>query len=170
MQHLNIELKARTSRQAEIRTWLQERGAEFRGLDTQIDTYYKVPNGRLKLRQGNIENNLIHYLRSDDPQARTSAVTLAAVADGPALQQCLSRALGVLVEVVKRREIYFMDNVKIHLDELDGLGQFVEIEAIAPNPDFPKEKLHEQCAFYQKIFCIEPADIVAESYSDLRLK
>jgi predicted adenylyl cyclase CyaB len=73
------------------------------------------------------------------------------------------------VEVVKRREIYFVDNVKIHLDELEGLGQFVEIEAIAPRPDFLEEELHAQCAFFIKTFGIQPEDLLAESYSDLLL-
>ncbi len=169
--HLNIELKARTSRQTEIRTWLLKHGADFRGVDEQTDTYFRLPEdrGRLKLRQGNIENNLIHYQRSDNAEARASEVALAPVADADALRHCLERALGVLVEVRKRREIYFVDNVKIHLDELDGLGQFVEIEAIAPEPGWPEERLHAQCAFFRNIFQIEDADILAESYSDMRL-
>lgn len=169
MQHLNIELKARTARQADIRAWLQARGADFRGVDEQTDTYFQLPagKGRLKLRRGNIENNLIHYQRNDDPRARASAIALAPVTDAEALAICLTRALGVLVEVRKRREIYFVENVKIHLDQLDGLGAFVEIEAIAPTPDFPVEKLREQCAFFSAAFGIRAEDILAESYSDL---
>lgn len=169
MQHLNIELKARTTRQPAIRAWLQAHNADFRGADEQTDTYFNLPPGagRLKLRHGNIENNLIHYQRSDDPRARASDVALAPVADGPALKNCLSRALGVLTEVRKRREIYFMENVKIHLDELDGLGQFVEIEAIAPAPDWPAERLQAQCAYFMEVFEIDAADVVAASYSDM---
>ncbi len=172
MQHLIIELKARTRRQAEIRTWLNENGADFRGLDEQTDTYFNLPPGagRLKIRQGTVENNLIHYHRGNEAKARASDVTLAAVADGAALKDCLTRALGVLVEVRKRREIYFVDNVKIHLDELAGLGQFIEIEAIAPAPGYPVEKLHGQCAYFMQIFGIAPEDILAESYSDLLLE
>ncbi|MCB0534519.1 MAG: class IV adenylate cyclase [Lewinellaceae bacterium] len=169
MEHLNIELKARTNRQPEIRRWLRENNADFRGLDEQTDTYFQLPEGRgrLKLRQGTIENNLIHYHRSNDPAARASEVCLAPVADPEALLSCLTLALGVLVQVKKRREIYFVDNVKIHLDELDGLGQFVEIEAIAPAPDFSEAKLHGQCAYFMELFQIRPEDILAESYSDL---
>ena len=172
MQHLNIELKARTSRQADIRTWLHTQGADFRGADEQTDTYFQLPagKGRLKLRRGNIENNLIHYLRSDDPQARASDVALAPVTDAEALAICLTRALGVLVEVRKRREIYFVENVKIHLDQLDGLGTFVEIEAIAPTPNFPVEKLREQCDYFSAAFGIRAEDILAESYSDLLMQ
>lgn len=169
MQHLNFEVKARTTRQAEIRAWLEAQQADFRGLDEQTDTYFLLQpgRGRLKLRQGNIENNLIHYQRSDDPQARQSEVALAPVTDVGALKNCLTRALGVLTEVRKRREIYFMGNVKIHLDTLDGLGQFVEIEAIAPEPGWPVERLKEQCAYFMEVFDIREADIQAGSYSDM---
>lgn len=172
MEHLNFEVKARTTRQAEIRRWLTAQSADFRGVDEQTDTYFLLPagRGRLKLRRGNIENNLIHYHRSDAPQARISEVALAPVTDAEALLNCLTRALGILVEVRKRREIYFIGNVKIHLDELDALGQFVEIEAIAPGPGFPVEKLKEQCAYFSDAFGIRPDDILAESYSDLLLR
>lgn len=170
MEHLNIELKARTDRQAQIRAWLIGQDADFRGTDFQTDTYFKVPNGRLKLRSGNVENNLIHYQRSDQPEARASEVALAPVADGPALKNALARALGILVEVRKKREIYFMDNVKIHLDELDGLGHFVEIEAIAQKPEHSRAYLLEQCQHYSAVFQITPADIQAESYSDMLLR
>lgn len=171
MPHLNFECKARTERQEDIRRWLRENGADFRGEDLQTDTYFPLPagRGRLKLRQGNIENNLIHYHRSNAAEARTSDVALAPVADPAALHACLSRALGLLVEVRKRREIYFMDNVKIHLDYLDGLGQFVEIEAIAPSPEWPLDRLQAQCAHYMAVFGIRPEDVLAESYSDMIL-
>ncbi len=170
MPHLNIELKARTARQNDIRAWLQAHNADFRGTDQQTDTYFKVPDGRLKLRAGNVENNLIHYRRSDNPEARASEVALAPVADSNALKTVLTRALGVLIEVQKRREIYFIGNVKFHLDELDGLGQFVEIEAIAQTAADTEARLHEQCRFYSDLFGIRPEDILSESYSDMLLR
>ena len=60
---LNIEIKAKTNHSEFIRGYLQANKAEFKGTDFQADTYFNVPNGRLKLREGNIENNLIHYER-----------------------------------------------------------------------------------------------------------
>lgn len=169
MQHLNFEVKARTGSSDEIRAWLIANGAESRGTDWQTDTYFHLPpsNGRLKLREGNIENSLIHYHRADDAQARVSDVALSPVFDPLALKNILSRALGVLVEVRKRREIYFINNVKFHLDELDRLGQFVEIEAIATSPEMSVAHLQEQCLRYVEIFDIQPENIMAESYSDM---
>ncbi len=172
MQHLNFELKAHSRRVDEIRAWLLSNGAEAHGTDFQTDTYFNLPsgNGRLKLRQGNIENSLIHYRRPDHPEARVSDVALSPVADGEALKKLLSRALGVKVEVRKKREIYFIGNVKFHLDELRNLGQFVEIEAIATLPEHHVECLKNQCTRYMEIFGIRPEDVLAESYSDMLLR
>ncbi len=167
MPHINFEVKARTARQADIRAWLHEQNADFKGVDFQTDTYFHVPNGRLKLREGNIENSLIQYFRADDPAARISDVALAPVADPSALKNALTRALGVKVEVRKRREIYFLGNVKIHLDELAELGQFVEIEAIASSPDTPIAELEAQCRQFMAAFQIFPEDVLAGSYSDM---
>lgn len=169
MPHINFEVKARTARQADIRAWLHEQNADFKGVDFQTDTYFHVPHGRLKLREGNIENSLIQYFRADDPAARVSDVALAPVADSAALKNALARALGVKIEVRKRREIYFLGNVKIHLDELAGLGQFVEIEVIAPNPDTPVAELEAQCRQLMAAFQIRPEDVLAVSYSDMAL-
>ena len=65
MSLLNIEIKARCPDAKAIRSILQSRKADFKGIDHQVDTYFKVPFGRLKLREGNIENNLIYYDRED---------------------------------------------------------------------------------------------------------
>ena len=63
MGFINIEIKARTSNPDKIRALLLANNAEFKGIDEQTDTYFNVPAGRLKLRQGNIENALIYYTR-----------------------------------------------------------------------------------------------------------
>jgi adenylate cyclase, class 2 len=167
--HLNFELKARTENTASLREWLLANGADFKGTDAQTDTYFALPTGRgrLKLREGNIENNLIHYQRADDPEARLSQVALAPVADAVALRTVLERALGVLKIVRKTREIYFIENVKFHLDWLEGLGHFVEIEAIDQTGNTPLKRLEEQCKFYMVQLKIRPGDILSDSYSDM---
>ncbi|MBI2551085.1 CYTH domain-containing protein [Candidatus Uhrbacteria bacterium] len=65
MAHINIEIKARCQNQDAIREILRSRGAVFKGTDHQIDTYFRTPKGRLKLREGNIENVLVFYERED---------------------------------------------------------------------------------------------------------
>lgn len=169
MSFINIELKARTENAAQIRQYLLNRGAEFRGIDRQTDTYFKVPNGRLKLREGKIENNLIWYQRSDQAGPKQSDFILTPVPDAVSLKQTLTNALGIKVTVVKNREIYFIGNVKFHIDQLDELGNFVEIEASNKTEDLPVEKLQEQCEFYRLTFDIKDEDLLEYSYSDMLL-
>lgn len=167
MPHINIEIKARSAGHNAARQWLQAHGAEFRGLDHQVDTYFNVPGGRLKLRQGNIENNLIFYHRSDEAGPKQSDVTLYKPADSGKLKQLLTDALGVKTVVNKQREIYFIGNVKFHLDTVAGLGTFVEIESIDADGTIGTEKLRQQCEYYMQQFEIQPSDLLERSYSDM---
>lgn len=164
---LNIEIKARTSRSEAIRQTLKEKQADFRGTDHQTDTYFHCQSGRMKLRQGNIEQSLIHYERSDQAGPKASHVSLYYPKPGPELKTLLSNALGVWKEVRKAREIYFVDNVKIHLDTVDGLGTFVEIEAIDRDGSIGEDKLLEQCQYFMAEFHIEEGDLLEQSYSDM---
>lgn len=169
MSFINVEIKARTDRSAEIHDYLTQQGADFKGTDIQKDTYFNVPSGRLKLRQGSIENNLIFYSRPNTSGPKTSAFDLVAVQDPDSMLQVLSNALGVKVTVVKKRSIYYIDNVKFHLDEIEGLGSFVEIEAGNKIANIPLNRLQEQCDHYIKEFGIKPSDFIHVSYSDMLL-
>lgn len=168
--HLNVEIKAKTSRANEIEQLLLAKNARYIGLDHQIDTYFKVANGRLKLREGNIENNLIHYHRSNQEGPKQSIVTLYKSEPNSSLKTILEKANGILVVVDKKRKIFFIENVKFHIDEVSKLGSFVEIEAIDEHGDIELEKLNEQCAYFIKYLGIEDKDLVAISYSDLLLQ
>jgi predicted adenylyl cyclase CyaB len=170
MAHLNIEIKARSSDQERIREILFSEKADFKGTDHQIDTYFRVNSGRLKLREGNIENNLIHYQREDMEGPKRAEVTLFRTAVGSSLKEILVRSLGVLIVVDKTREIYFIGNVKFHLDQVKNLGSFVEIEAIDDDGTIGKELLYQQCNRYLQLLNIPPGDLVPVSYSDLLLQ
>jgi predicted adenylyl cyclase CyaB len=165
----NIEIKARSNKQDAIRELLLTAGAEFRGTDHQTDTYFRVPDGRLKLREGNIENQLIHYRRANQEGPKQADVLLCPSVPGSGLKEILTAALGILVVVDKVREIYFIGNVKFHLDHVNGLGSFVEIEAIDKEGTIGREKLLEQCNHYLGLFGIIPEELVSVSYSDMLL-
>lgn len=169
MDALNIEIKAQCSHPDRIKAILNEKGARFVGTDHQVDTYYKVPEGRLKLRQGNIENALIYYIRGNQAGPKTSHIKLFKTTSGEELQDLLTTALGVLTLVDKSREIYFIKNVKFHIDQVQGLGSFVEIEAIDDSGTYSLEELQYQCDRYLELFEIQPNQLVAVSYSDLLL-
>lgn len=172
MGHLNVEIKARCERLDAVRAVLVERGAERVGLDRQVDTYFRAPRGRLKLREGDIELALIHYDRDDVPGPKASHVALHHPArdekgGATTLRELLARALGVATVVEKRREIWFLGNVKIHLDEVPGLGYFLEIEAIDRDGEIGPERLRVQCEELMRAFGVTPADLVTASYADL---
>jgi len=164
---LNIEIKARTRNPEFIRNYLQNSKAEFRGTDIQADTYFNVANGRLKLREGNIENNLIYYERQNLQGAKESSFQLLQISDGQALKQILAKSLGIKIVVRKKREIYFIKNVKFHIDEVEGLGNFAEIEASDLYAEISRDELQRQCNFYLKELDIKQEDLVSVSYSDM---
>src|SRR5688500_18487772 len=129
MPFLNVEIKAKCPDPSRIRNYLLHQGARFVGTDEQTDTYFNSTNGRLKLREGKIENNLIFYSRPDQIGPKSSEFGLVKVDDSKELKEILTNALGIKVIVKKSREIYYIENVKFHIDEVPGLGVFIEIEA-----------------------------------------
>ncbi len=166
---INSEIKARCNDHAMIRDYLVSHGADFKGIDRQIDTYFMVSKGRLKFREGSIENNLIFYERNDDAGPKQSSITFASVEKGSSIGVVLEKALGIKVIVDKKREIYFIDNVKFHIDTVKGLGAFMEIEAIDWDGTIGAKKIREQCEYYSKELGVKKADLVVGSYSDLLL-
>jgi predicted adenylyl cyclase CyaB len=168
MKLLNFEFKARLKDATHVRAALKQLRARFLGTDRQIDTYFHVLAGRLKIREGRIENPLIHYQRTNSAHARRSHVELMLLPRRNSVRAILSGALGVLAVVDKRREIYFVGNVKIHLDSVRGLGTFLEVEAMTRTGD--TKKVRAQAVKFQKLFAIASEDIVPQSYSDLILQ
>ena len=169
MPHLNIEIKAKTDRPDFLKKILLENGATTQGIDNQTDNYFFVKNGRLKLRQGNIENSLIFYERKEVAGLKKSEIELLKIDPNQSavFEKMLEKSLGLKVRVIKKREIFWVENIKFHLDEVAGLGQFVEIEAIDSTGEIGEEKLREQCQFWVEKFGIKNEDFVAASYSDL---
>ncbi len=164
-----VEIKARSTTHAEQRQTLLDAGARFHGTDHQVDHYFRVPEGRLKLRRGTIERSLIFYARGDQAGPKDSSVSLTRLfsdAEAADLAATLDRALGTWVTVDKQREIYFIDNVKFHFDTVAGLGTFTEIEAIGDTPD-EHDRLRRQVDHFVDVLQIRFTDLVAHSYSDL---
>ncbi len=167
---LNIEFKATTSKLPELEKILLQHNPQFIGEDHQVDTYFNVPAGRMKLREGNIENALIHYVRENSTGSKSSHIILYKHQPDKNLKDILIAGLGVKAIVDKRRKIYFIENVKFHFDIVEGLGTFVEVEAIDKDGTIGKEKLQQQCDQYAALFKLLPGDFVAVSYSDLMLQ
>ena len=163
----NIEMKARYINPSYVRSVLKRLKADFKGTDHQIDTYFKINNGRLKLRQGKIENNLIFYKRDNKKGPKKADVILYEVKDNE-IKNILEKSLGILCTVDKKREIYYIDNVKFHIDKVKGLGNFIEIESKSGSRS--KSAMLKQVRHYMKLFRIKEMDLVKNSYSDMLMK
>lgn len=169
MPHINFELKAICRDIAVMEARLLLLHPEYKGEDMQTDTYFNVAEGRLKLREGRIENALIYYEREDTAAARKSEVLLCPYDPLSPLKDLLVKANGIKVVVRKKRKIYFIGNVKFHFDAVEGLGTFLEVEAIDATGEKSIEELHEQCARYAELFELKEEDYISASYSDMIL-
>ena len=105
MNFLNVEIKAKIENPKAIRTFLNQNKAVFIGVDVQQDTYFNVKRGRLKLRIGNIESNLIYYERTDTEGPKNSYFQVVNIPDSKALKEVLEKAIGIKIVVEKKREI-----------------------------------------------------------------
>jgi adenylate cyclase class IV len=165
----NIELKARCvdlDAAAKAVAGLTPAPRESGTLD-QIDTYFCCARGRLKLREiVGIKSELIWYDRSDVAESRKSDYRLVDVPDPAALRVALGAGLGVRGTVSKRRRLLMWHNVRIHLDQVEGLGSFVEFEAVI-TPGESEAVGHKRLAVLCRTMAITPADYCDASYADL---
>jgi homotetrameric cytidine deaminase len=160
----NVELKALDPDPARSLAVCRELGAEDRGVQRQRDTYFRARSGRLKLREQEPGGAvLIQYDRPDAAEARESRYRLTPVDDADDLRASLDAALGTLVVVDKERHLFVWDGVRIHLDTVDGLGSFVELEGVAA-ADSDLEPEREKVAHLQQALGID--DVLTDSYSD----
>lgn len=163
----NFEFKAKVDSIEDYENKLLKLNPVFKGTDHQIDTYFNTTKGRLKLREGNIENSLIHYDRENINDSKLSNIILYQHEPNVALKNILTQQLGVKIIVDKKRKIYFIENVKFHFDIVDSLGTFIEVEAIDNKAEFTIEQLKGQCDQYFDYFELTKLQLIDKSYSDL---
>jgi predicted adenylyl cyclase CyaB len=166
---LNLELKARDPAPERSVQVCEELGAESGGVLRQRDVYFNVPRGRLKLRSQNDGiGQLIAYERPDRPGVRPSAYRIVSVPDAGELEAALTETLGVVAEVRKMRRLFLHDGVRIHLDSVEGLGRFIELEAVVGGDDRgSRERILEELRLALEV---KAADLVGGSYCDLRAR
>ena len=163
----NLEIKARDRDPAATLAAALELGAEDQGRLDQRDTYFHAVQGRLKLREAPPEPaELIAYARAELTGPKVSLYRVVQVSDHLALIDALSDALGVRVVVEKVRRLLLWGNVRIHLDRVRDLGDFVELEAVAASPgglEVERDRVEELRA----ILGIADEHLVALGYADL---
>jgi homotetrameric cytidine deaminase len=169
----NVELKARDPDPARTLERALALGADDKGEIKQRDTYFSGARGRLKLREQEtggspLWDELIEYSRTDSTDARTSTYRRVPVADVEPLREALDAAYGTLGTVAKRRRLLIWEGVRIHLDEVEGLGSYIELEAVAEaGSDLSAE--HDKVERLRADLGIEDDNLIATSYSDLLL-
>jgi len=163
----NVEFKARCGAPEAVAEAAEALGAESHGTLEQVDTYFAARHGRLKLReQAGSGAELIAYSRADERRARESSYRIVAVADAVGLKAALGEMLGIEAVVRKRRRLYIWSGVRIHIDDVDGLGSFVELEGVAaPGSDLTAEAA--RVGELRRQLGIAGEDILAVSYCDL---
>jgi homotetrameric cytidine deaminase len=162
----NIELKAFDPDPERSLAAVLDLGARDRGVIRQRDTYFRVNSGRLKLREEDPGGpTLVQYDRVDAGEARESRYRLVRVDDPAELRRALEAALGVLAVVEKQRRLLVWQDVRIHLDRVDGLGDFLELEGVAAaDSDLAAER--ERVARLTEALQVVPERILHNSYSD----
>jgi len=125
----NIELKIKLEEFSVVTEILHQNNIKLETILRQRDIYYKNKNGLLKLRIYNGSGELIFYQRNEDDKDRVSNYHLLKVDPGYA-EDFFSKLFEIEVEVIKERRLYLYKNTRIHLDEVDKLGSFLELETV----------------------------------------
>jgi adenylate cyclase, class 2 len=161
----NIELKAADPDPSASLEVCRALGAEDRGVIEQRDTYFDVAHGGLKLREEQPGSpHLIQFERASEPQQRESRYRIIEVSDGTALRTALAATIGIRGVVAKRRHLLLWQSVRIHLDEVEQLGRFIELEAVAP-PDSDLAHEHRLIAELRDALGITDERLVALGYA-----
>ena len=161
----NVELKARLRDRLAAETCCEGLGAKFAGTLHQVDTYFRVTDGRLKLREIDPgDDYLVRYHRPDIAGPRPSEYFIAIVE--PSLKTYWGKRLGVVNVVEISRDLWLWKNVRIHLDRVKDLGEFIEFEAVGQNGTI-EEADFENVAVLKQTFGIRDEDLCRGSYTDM---
>lgn len=163
----NLELKARDRDPARSLEVCGELGAEDKGTLVQQDTYFELSRGRLKLREEpDAIATLNAYERPDLAGNKESRYRLVEVPEPAELRAALASVLGIRIVVSKTRRLFLHEGVRIHLDRVEGLGDFIEFEGVAVDGDDPA-RFTTLLDDLRGSFGIRDEDLLRESYSDL---
>jgi predicted adenylyl cyclase CyaB len=165
----NIEIKARARHFSRTLTLAQSLSQGDAVILSQEDIFYKVPRGRLKLRiLAADRGELIFYQREDKVGPKQSDYQIHATSDPASLNVALAGSLGTIATVRKRRRLFMVGQTRVHLDEVEGLGQFIELEVVM-RADQPAEDGMQIANRLMQQLEIEDADLVDVAYVDLLL-
>ena len=164
---VNVEIKARTREPRRVRALVESLSDTPAEVLHQEDVFFDVPAGRLKLRMlGGDRGELIHYLRADEAGPRTSEYTIAPTSDPEALRRILRAVMVVKGTVRKERLLYHIGQTRVHLDRVEGLGEFLELEVVLRPSQSAGEGVRIAREILERLE-IPEEDMVLVSYLDL---
>lgn len=169
VEHKMVDLKARVPDLRAFRTKLEELGAQSVGTFHQIDTYFEIPKGRLKLRETEGEKTalLVYYERKNVAGPRGSGVFILKISSATAFKTALKRILKTRVTVDKMREIFRYQGTQVHLDTVKELGTFIEFERIVSSDAYTTSEGQRVLEKLRKELGVNPESLEKLSYSDL---
>ena len=168
----NIEIKAVYPNQSKAEKIAKGLKARFVGRDYQVDTYFRTKAGRLKLRESRLSGaQLIPYMRPDQKGPKTCNYAVIPIREPRKVKALFRTTLGIDAVVEKRREIFLAGNVRIHLDRVKNLGDFLEFEAVFQN-DSPRVRRTEKLKVEKllRAFEVPPKSLLRNSYRELILR
>ena len=164
----NLEIKARCADLDAVRERARAVATSHLGIDRQTDTYFATQRGRLKLRESSLSGGqLIPYLRPDQRGPKNSDYGVIPIQEPESVKTLLTEILGVHRVVRKVRDIWLHENVRIHLDQVEGLGSFVELEAVYDGAPESLPTQQERVHFLMERLGIGEEDLVDLSYEGL---
>lgn len=163
----NIEIKARLDSVAALVPRVAAIATEGPVEIAQDDTFFSCSEGRFKLRAFSATaGELIFYRRADLPGAKESFYVRSPTADPGSLRAALGLACGVTGRVVKRRTLYMVGRTRVHLDRVDGLGEFLELEVVLRDGETAEAGIREAHELMQRLG-LDDAQLVEGAYIDL---
>jgi predicted adenylyl cyclase CyaB len=163
----NVEIKASVTDFARVTAALATLSPGPGVALEQEDTFFDCPRGRLKLRRFSAElGQLIYYERPDQPGPKTSDYVITATTEPDRLRDVLAAAYGIVGVVCKRRLVRMVGRTRVHLDEVEGLGRFVELEVVLEEGEPIEQGLVEAHGLMAALE-IQPEQLVSHAYLDL---
>jgi predicted adenylyl cyclase CyaB len=164
----NVEIKAKVTDLAAVREVVQGLADSGPIELEQEDTFFVAPHGRLKLRRfvGCAQGELIYYERAGNSGPKECRYIVHPTADLEGLKEVLAACLGIRGVVRKRRSVYFVGQTRVHLDQVDGLGNFVELEVVLQSQQTSAEGTAMAHSLMEKLG-ISAGQLIDRAYIDL---
>ena len=163
----NVEIKAHVSDRSSLEARTKAIATEGPFEILQDDTFFTCTNGRLKLRMfGKDRGELIFYQRTNHAGPRESFYLVSETTQPEVLRDSLALAYGVSGRLKKHRTLYLINRTRVHLDRVEGLGEFMELEVVLNEGDSLDEGNIEARNLMQQLG-IDQSELITGSYADL---